>query len=335
MQQGWTLPVMTKKNRFALLMVASLFAVSANGAPVAYSVNSDSGSANQDNLYRIDLETGLEEPLGELSTGSETRDDTEGLAMDADRNLWGIDDESRTIFRINKSAGFVSEEESLDSFPFIPSLGGNDFGMTFSCDNSLYAATVQTQTLYKLDPSDGSGEIVGTIGSLGVNISAIAANGNPNSLYAVGNGTYDNGAMDSPNLYRIDLLTGVATVIGPLGMGTTISDYDQAGLAFDSQGVLWAITDRRIINDQRAANLPSEILRINVDTGAAEVVWTTQEIGFESLAIAPPITCDSQKPVEEPDDDVPHIPTLTAAGQLLAVFVLMFAGMLVLRRRIS
>ena len=328
---------MTKKNRFALLMVASLFAVSANGAPVAYSVNSDSGSANQDNLYRIDLETGFEERLGELSTGSETRDDTEGLAMDADKNLWGVDDESRTIFKINKSAGYVSEEESLDSFPYIPSLGGNDFGMTFSCDNSLYAATVQTQTLYKLDPSDGSGEIVGTIGSLGVNISAIAANGNPDFLYAVGNGTYDNGAMDSPNLYRIDLFTGVATVIGPLGMGTTISDYDQAGLAFDSQGVLWAITDRRIINDQRAANLPSEILRINVDTGAAEVVWTTQEIGFESLAIAPPIICDSQKPVEEPgdDDDVPHIPTLSAAGQLLAVFVLMFAGMLVLRRRIS
>ena len=326
---------MTKKNRFALLMVASLFAVSANGAPMAYSVNSDSGSENQDSLYRIDLATGVEERVGELSAGPDVRDDTEGLAMDADRTLWGVDDESRTIFKINKSAGFVSEEESLDSFPFSPTLGGNDFGMTFSCDNTLYAATVQTQTLYKLDPADGSGEIVGAEGSLGVNISAIAANDNPNFLYAIGNGTYDNGNMDSPNLYRIDLLTGIPTEIGPLGMGTTISDYDQAGLAFDSQGVLWAITDRRIINDQKAANQPSEILRINIGTGAAEVVWTTQEIGFESLAIAPPITCDSQKPVEDPDDGVPHIPTLSTAGQLLAVFVLMFAGMLVLRRRIS
>ncbi|MDX2427670.1 MAG: hypothetical protein QNK22_03180 [Xanthomonadales bacterium] len=326
---------MTKQNRFALLMVASLFAVSANGAPVAYSVNSDSGSENQDSLYRIDLATGVEERLGELSTGSVTRDDTEGLAMDADNNLWGADDESRTIFKINKSFGFISEEASLVNFPYIPSLGGNDFGMTFSCDNSLYAATVQTQTLYKLDPTDGSGEIVGAIGSLGVNISAIAANGNPEYLYAVGNGTYDNGNIDSPNLYRIDLLTGTTAVIGPLGMGTTISDYDQAGLAFDSQGVLWAITDRRIINDQRAANQPSEILRINVDTGAAEVVWTTEEIGFESLAIAPPIACDSQQPAAEPDDGVPHIPTLSAVGQLLAVFVLMLAGMFVLRRRIS
>ena len=296
---------MTKQNRFALLMVASLFAVSANGAPVAYSVNSDSGSENQDSLYRIDLATGVEQRLGELSTGSETRDDTEGLAMDAESNLWGVDDDSRTIFQINKSAGFVTDEETLDSFPFIPSLGGNDFGMTFSCDNTLYAATVQTQTLYRLDPTDGSGEIVGAIGALGVNISAIAANGNPDYLYAVGNGTYDNGDMDSPNLYRIDLLTGTAAVIGPLGMGTTISDYDQAGLAFDSQGVLWAITDRRIINDQRAANQPSEILRINVGTGAAEVVWITQEIGFESLAIAEPIACNSQEPVAEPRDGDP------------------------------
>ncbi len=168
-----------------------------------------------------------------------------------------------------------------------------------------------------------------------LSISAIAANDEPDFLYAIGSGTYDNGEIDSPNLYRIDLLTGIPTIIGPLGMGTTISDYDQAGLAFDSQGVLWAITDRRIINDQKAANQPSEILRININTGAAEVVWTTQEIGFESLAIAPPIACDSLNPVEEPGDDVPHIPTLSTLGQMLAVFVLMFAGMLVLRRRIS
>ena len=327
---------MNKNNRIALLIAASLFAVSAHGEPMAYSVNSDSGSENQDSLYRIDLATGAEVRLGELWTGTEVRDDTEGLAIDADYTLWGVDDDSRTIFKINKSAGFVSEEESLDSFPLSPFLGGNDFGMTFSCDNTLYAATVQTQTLYQIDPTDGSGEIVGGPGALGANISAIAANGDPDYLYGIGNGTYDDGSTDSPNLYRIDLLTGTASVIGPLGMGTTISDYDQAGLAFDSQGVLWAITDRRIINDQKAANQPSEILRIDVNDGSAEVVWSTTEIGFESLAIAPPATCDSLPPVvQEPDDTFPQIPTLSTAGRLLSVFVLMFAGMLVLRRRIS
>ncbi len=33
--------------RYALIMVVSLFAICANGAPVAYSVNSDSGSREQ------------------------------------------------------------------------------------------------------------------------------------------------------------------------------------------------------------------------------------------------------------------------------------------------
>ncbi len=46
---------MSKKFYYALLMLVSLFAINANGAPMAYSVNSDSGSSNQDSLYLIDL----------------------------------------------------------------------------------------------------------------------------------------------------------------------------------------------------------------------------------------------------------------------------------------
>ena len=78
-------------------------------------------------------------------------------------------------------------------------------------------------------------------------------------------------------------------------MGTSISKYDQAGLAFDADGNLWAITDRRIINDKSAANEPSEILRIDLETGAATHVWTTREVGFESLAIASPLACNTER----------------------------------------
>jgi hypothetical protein len=50
---------MNKRIRFALIMVVSLFAASANGAPMAYSVNSDSGKiSTDDSLYAIDLTTG-------------------------------------------------------------------------------------------------------------------------------------------------------------------------------------------------------------------------------------------------------------------------------------
>ena len=200
---------MYKIVRFALIMVCSLFAVCVNGAPLAYSVNSDSGSADQDSLYVIDLATGVEELKGKLVTGipEDARRDTEGLAISSDGTLWGVDDESRTLFPINKDFGFVkiSEESPLTHFPpqqqFI---GGHDFGLTFSCDNTLYIVSVQTRTLHKLN-MDGSSEVIGTQGALGANISAIAANGNPARLYGLGNGTFENGGADSPNLYSIDL----------------------------------------------------------------------------------------------------------------------------------
>jgi hypothetical protein len=328
--------------RLAIIMVVSLFAVSATGAPVAYSVNSDSGSSNQDSLYQIDLATGSEDLKGKLVTGipDDARNDTEGLAIAPDGTLWGVDDESRTLFPINKEFGFVkiSQEAPLTSFPPQPQhFGGHDFGMTFACDNTLYLVSVQTRTLHTLN-LDGSSEMIGTAGALGANISAIAAYGNPTQLYGIGNGTLENGDVDSPNLYRIEVTgedVGVAKMIGPLGMGTSISNYDQAGLAFDSDGTLWAITDRRIINDKHAENQPSEILRIDLETGAATHVATTSEIGFESLAIAPPGAC---KVVEEPIKDevqaVP-IPTIGPTGRWLAILVILLAGSTVVRRRPS
>ena len=65
MQQGWTLPVMNLRFNYALIMVVSLFAVNANGAPMAYSINSDGTNS----LYRIDLATGVEELRGKVTTG--------------------------------------------------------------------------------------------------------------------------------------------------------------------------------------------------------------------------------------------------------------------------
>ncbi len=326
------------KLQLILLMLVSLFAISANAASMAYSVNSDSGNISfQDSLYQINLDTGVETRIGELRTGSPTdgtRIDTEGLAMAPGGILWGVDDESRTLFRISEG-GFVQlPEMPLASFPpQLQEFGGHDFGMTFSCDNTLYIVSVQTQTLHNLE-LDGSSEIIGATGALGQNISAIAAHSNPNLLYGLGNGTFKDGEPDSPSLYRIDVNTGVASEIGPLG--DAASDYDQAGLAFDDEGTLWAITDRRTINEEKAANAPSEILRIDIGTGEATLAWTTSEIGFESLAIASPPACNTDQLRGEPIPLMGEpIPTLSSTGRLLAVFIMMLIGMTVLRRRIS
>lgn len=319
---------MNKKFCYAIFLLVSLFAISANGAPMAYSVNSDSGDmATEDSLYLIDLATGNDQRRGPLFTGIENRRDTEGLAFAPDGVLWGIDDQSLTLFPIDIVTGAINFQDEIP-LTGIPSGGSNDFGMTFSCDGSLLITSVGTQTLYRLE-LDGSTETIGALGALGANISAIAAIGNPTRLYGLGNGQFSNGDTDSPNLYSIDASTGVATLIGPLGAAA--SAYNQGGLTFDSNGDLWAITDRRIINNT-IADLPSQILLIDVDTGAASLVSSTSEVGFESLAITPPTAC-TPGTGGEPDDEFPRIPTLSMGGRLLATFVLLLSGFGILRRR--
>jgi len=325
MQQGWTLPDMTRIFRYALLMVVSLFAVSANGAPVAYSVNSDSlDSSTTDSLYEIDLATGADQRKGKLFTGISTPLDTEGLAFDPDGTLWGVDDDSLKLFPINTSTGGISFSKQLPLTGFSTG-GGNDFGMTFSCDNTLYVSTVRTQSLHRVDQTNGNSQVIGSIGALGANISAIAAYGNPTKLYGLGNGQFQDGSTDSPNLYSINPDTGGASLIGPLG--AQAGDYNQGGLAFDNLGGLWVITDRGIINNT-LANLPSQILSIDPGTGNATLVGNTSEVGFESLAIAPPSGCSSQEDII----DDPRIPTLSPAGRVVTIFVLLLAGMISLRR---
>ncbi len=319
---------MKKKFQYVLLMLISLFAIGANAAPMAYSVNSDSGNLlTEDSLYLIDLATGSDQMRGELISGIENRLDTEGLAFAPDGVLWGIDDDSRTLFPINTDSGAVKFQDEIPLAGFQTG-GGNDFGMTFSCDSSLYISSVTSQTLYHLN-MDGSSEMIGAEGALGANISAIAAIGTPTRLYGLGNGQFQDGTTDAPNLYSINLATGVAALIGPLG--NQAGEYNQAGLAFDSDGSLWAITDRRIINNT-IADLPSQILKIDVGTGTATLMSSTSEVGFESLAIAPPAACNTGG---AGDGSYPTIPTLNPAGRLLAVFILLLAGMAVLRRRYS
>jgi hypothetical protein len=314
---------MTKNIRFAFLMAVTLFAVSAKAEPMAYSVNAD--SENGDYLYLIDLATGVDQLRGKLNTGIEDRTDTEGLAFSpgTDSALWGIDDASGTLFPLNLNGSINWESEILLPFEFRIG-GGNDFGMTFTCDNNMFFTSVKTQTLHRRDP-EGSFSTVGAVGSLGVNISAVAAIGNPTKLYGLGNGMYLNGNTDSPNLYSIDPVNGTASVIGALGSPGEFR-YNEAGMAFDADGGLWVITDRSLLDNQK-----SQILKVDVLTGAANLISTTvNEVGYESLAIGPPANCEAQ--VDE-DDEFKPIPTLSLVGRLVSILVLMFAGMLILRRR--
>ena len=153
---------MKEKILIAILTALSIFAVNANAGPMAYGVNSDGDPG--DSLFLIDLATGADQFRGELNTGIEDRTDTEGLAFSPGPNsrLWGIDDRSLTLFPIDPYNGLINWKEEIELPLYLDlSPGGNDFGMTFACDENLYFTSVNSKTLYRRAP----GGSVTTVGS--------------------------------------------------------------------------------------------------------------------------------------------------------------------------
>lgn len=274
---------MQKRALKLLLTLLSAFAAPVSAGPVGYTINSDSGSDFHDSLYRIDLATGVEiERIGTvmLLPFQQTLLDIEGLAFAADGTLYGIDDESLTLFPLNIENATVDSALQVEIEGL--TAGRNDFGMTFTCDDRLIITSVARQSLYSLTP-DGVATRIGDEGSLGADISSLAAYGNPVRLYGLGNGSAgESGSF--PNLYEIDVDNGTAALIGPLG--PAVGNYAESGLAFDDAGQLWAITDRRPLF------LPSQVMRVNTSTGSASDIRDTSVQGFESLAITGPSGCN-------------------------------------------
>lgn len=302
-----------------LLLILSVVASSTlSAAPVVYSINSDSGSGDAEGLYRIDLTTGIETRIGTVQSGFVTRIDVEGLAFAPDKTLYGVDDEALTLFPIDRETAAVDSTAEVH-ISGLPS-ESNDFGMTFACDNNLYLTSVATRSLYSMS-LDGDATLIGSEGSLGVKISALASFGNPVRLFGLGNGIDKDGNVDTPNLYAINTTTGVATAIGPLG--AEAADYSEGGLAFDESGQLWAITDRRQLS------APSQVMKIDIATGSASGVMETAEQGFESLAIAAPGGCAD---TSGSGGSYTGVPALNLYGLLLVSLLTLLTGAIAIRR---
>jgi hypothetical protein len=318
---------MSKLGNSLLVLLLTLASAS---LPAAYSINSDSGNVNEDSLYQIGLDSGVANRVASLSP---VKLDVEGLAFAPSGVLYAIDDETLTLFPLNPSTALVDTASEV-LLSGLPQRKGNDFGMTFACDGTLYITSVSEKALYQVDLSSG---VATRIGQLGANISGIAAHGDPTRLYGLGNGlrstTGDNVEEDAPNLYLINTRTGATSLVGPLGMGTQIDRYTEGGLDFDANGQLWAITDRRIPDNQ-----PSQLFRIDLATGAASGKRVLSEIGFESLAIAPPAGCDPDIEPPPPPPALPleavtfGVPSLGPIGLAVAALLLLATGLLAVRR---
>lgn len=293
----------------AFCIAAFLAATAAHAQPFGYAVNSDGYHVPDeqiDNLYRINLSTGESERIG--PTGFL---DIEGLAFSANGELLGADDESNSLLRIDDNNANTTAIGGLPGNFRLPGSQVLDLGLSFTC-NALYASSDSLSTLYLMDEESGEALL---IGSTGAPITGLASFGE--TLYGIGAGE------EAPNLYRVDPETGATSLIGPLD---NAAPYVDAGLDFDSEGRLWAITDRRNVNNE---SHPSQILQIDTETGVATVVAETL-YGIEGLAIAPPGGCDINGP--GPADPAP-IPTLNSAALFLTALLLFFLGLFSLTRR--
>lgn len=276
------------------------------GQGFGYAVNSDD-ELDADQLLRVNLSTGAVEFIGPLPTVME---DVEGLAFSADGTLFAVDNATKAVF--------VVDTQTVSALPVgnrQPNLGFSptanlDFGMTFTCDNRLLLVAEETQSLYEVDVATGQARVIGESGGLNQPMTAVASYADRTVALASGG-----------RLYDIDVEMGMSTLIGQIE-GFEIND---AGLAFDEAGVLWAILDGT--RPETLQFLPGTVLRINPDTAEAEAVAETRT-GIESLAVAPPSGCNLTGTPASPSG----IPTLTFPGLLLMIFSLMSAAWLVRSR---
>lgn len=257
--------------RSALLgTLLALAAGAASAEPFGYTVNSDGVSdASADRLLRINLSTGTVQEIGPLGS---VFSDVEGLALDEQGNLWGVDDATKTVVRINTTSGAATAVGGSVANTRLPTGAnqGQDPSLAFTCNGELLLVTQVARSLYRIQRDTGVAEPIGAAGALGVQITDLAVWGE--EVYGLG--------VDG--LYRIDPNQGTARLIG--SYGGNVHFNQGGGLAFDTTGQLWAVADRRelSVNGQ-----PSEVYRIDRETGRATFV-AQSVIGLESLAIAPP-----------------------------------------------
>lgn len=319
------MPIAAPLLKCALAAVALTLAASLCAEPIGYSVNSrgnDRDDQRVNALWRINLNTGQAEYVGWTSFI-----DLEALAFSPDNQLFGADDDSNTLVRVSTTTGLaqpVGGAANRHNTALLPLDRKLDFGMSFTCDGELFVVSDVERSLFRANVETGALTLVGTSGALGAPITDIAVRGD--EVFGIGVGLDTSGLSAAPNLYRIDLQAPSAELIGPLGPAA--APYNNAGLSFDADGNLWAVTDRRAVGGQ---DLSSQILRINPETGAATLVAETL-VGLESLAIGPPVSCGRGA---EPPAQAKPIPILSWPGQLLFIMGMLVLGVWSLRRRLA
>lgn len=296
-------------------LAASLMALLSHDAladPIGY-------AAGFSDLYRIDFATGQATLVG--PTGF---NDVEGLAFAPGGTLFAVADATAGsgsgltdfLIRINPSTGagtLVAPLSGLSGLG-VPGAGSNfelDYGLAFTADGRLWLSSDTLGTLWEVNPGNGMTRLVGATGA---RITGLAARGN--ELFGVS-------AAGGESLYRINLATGVATLVGSLGLADRMYD---AGLDFDAAGRLWVTLDY-FSPPSGIPPLRNDLAQINPDTGALSGLRAITGAGtgidtvqMEGLALAPPaLGTVSAGPAPVPGPGLPGLSLLVLLAAAVGV----------------
>jgi hypothetical protein len=278
----------------------------------ALMISSDGAdAATADSLFRVNLETGASTLIGPLGAVGGAFEDVEGLALDDAGKLYGVDDDTKTLLTINTVSGRATAVNNSQGNTRIATGANNaqDLSIAFGCNGQLYGVAARSKSFYRVSTTTGAFEIVGASGNLGATLTDFTSSAG--QLFGLGEDA----------LYTINADSGTSTLVG--GYGGGVRFVEGGGIGAEANGQLWAVGERR---DGSGRALPSQIYRIDRDTGAATFVSTTNVQGAESLNIGVP-SC-----VRGPGVPVVQAPSINFWGASL-LLVLLLASSLIYTRR--
>jgi hypothetical protein len=258
----------TKRSRIvACVFAAALLMPSfASSAPFGFSVREQNN-----NLYRIDLATGVATSLGSVGLFAG------GMAFGPGGNLYGIGGSVDQLWNLTTPPGFLvgntGPRDGTDA-----GLGFNSAtGIMYNLNAGAPPVGPAFSSLYRINLSTGAATFVGTSTVAGADNIAIRGG----TAYAIDAVDPAFGGTDS--LYTVNLATGALSFVGSLVVGFN----DLAGSDFDSLGTLWMIGDSGTATG-------GGIFTVDTATGLASFVATPTDsithqflFGFQGLAIAP------------------------------------------------
>ncbi|MFT6957084.1 MAG: hypothetical protein ACJAYC_002091 [Halieaceae bacterium] len=249
-----TYDLLFKKLCIFALLSPLLGATGAWAQPLAY-------AESNGNLYSVDLATGVDTLIGDLGITDEDESDVEALA---------VDPTSGTLYLAADDGGLYTVDTGSGAATLIGLLGQESGNSGMAIDGSRNIYLVTSDGLLSVDKTTGAATVIATDydnpDTTGEGLSGGAFVGS--TLY----GSPDNDA--APNLYSIDVTTGKATTIGPLGPGIGI-EGEQTGLTYDAN------TDTLYLLDEDT----SSFYTVDYTTGAATLLSVFSR-GFEGIALA-------------------------------------------------